>query len=222
MNQFQTPLASFALAVALAVALLAGAAVANAQTPAAPAATNLPAFKGAVGSANLPPAPPGLVWNRLREVDVGVLTPPTWKKLESSLPNGKVFGWTDQALDAKGSFDQGLLVRVIWPDAGTQDNEIAAEATLDLLGRNLEGDPANTLVLESNANRKGDKIVAIMRVRNQLEGKPAQIAQSLMVAAPKSGVVYQFIFLANEDKWEERYKYGATMLNSIFIQAPGE
>jgi hypothetical protein len=189
--------------------------LANAQTPTAPVT-----FKGQVEKAQLPAPPDQMVWNRIEAIDVAVLTPVGWNRVEGRLASGRVFGFSDKPLNAKRQFERGLTVKTLWIDNSKGQEVEAVDELLNQLTRALEGTPETTQLLDARTGNKAGKIISVVRVRTALPNETPEIGHALMIGDPSTGLVYQFLYVAPESEWEANWKIAEKILNNVFIQFP--
>ncbi len=214
--RISNPLLQFLASIAITAAL---SGVANAQSSAAASLAPV-TFSGLVDKAQLPAPPQDMVWNRIAAIDVAVLTPTGWNRIEGRLPSGHVFGFSDKPLNAKRQFERGLTVKALWIDNSKGQEVEAVDELLNQLTRALEGNPDTTQLLDARTGNKSGKIISVVRVRTTMPNEVPEIGHALMIGDPTTGLVYQFLYAAPESDWDANWKIAEKILNSVFIQFP--
>jgi hypothetical protein len=200
---------------------------AGGSTPSAPAkptqSSTIPpvTLNNSFNDAALPDAPDGFAWQKIEPIDVAVLTPIGWKEHQRDIGYSRIFAFSDEPLDAKGFFETGLTVKLLWhPYFMPGTEEKAVDDLLVGIAKGIKNNTADNTVIRGTREVQYGKPMLVVRYRNAPKGMTPIIVHTVAIGDPQTGLVYQFIFEGPESRWEKIWEIGDQIMSRLIILFP--
>ena len=165
---------------------------------------------GGASAGDLPPAPEGFAWERLKEIRGAFLRPAGWHFLHEE--RGSTQAWfvsAEEIRGEKGQFDTGLSLNAIKLQKGRAES--AAVRTLGGLSSKHE------VLISWSSEQEPLKIFGVLlRDRTRSDGVPLP-AQHLFIVNSKTNVLYMIGFESPESQWAEAWKKGEMMMTTFVL-----
>ena len=161
-----------------------------------------------VPAMELPQAPTGFSWREVPEIKAAFLMPNGWHFKRQAQGNTLAFFITQEDIDKEGRFNTGLTVNVLQKvKPGT-----AVEYAKTFIGRMATDKHAGEVWTRQFGPLHG---FGCRFKDTNATGTP--IVHMLMVANPKTGTLYLFIFEAPDADWPAARAKGEKIMNSLAV-----
>jgi hypothetical protein len=158
-------------------------------------------------AAERPQPPAGYSWQEVPEAKAALLKPDGWHYRLDVKQDGMLASITQEDVEKEGRFRTGLVVN-IFPKSKPGN---AVEYASAFITKIAEADNQKVF-----ANKIGPLETFSCRVHRK-SADESFITANLMVANPKTGTVYLFIFRAPEAGWKDAWVKGELMMNKLAI-----
>ncbi len=159
------------------------------------------------GAADRPTPPAGFSWQEVPEVKAALLKPDGWHFGQSAKGDEFTAHITQEDVEKEGRFRTGLVMNVFLKSKpGT-----AVEYAGAFIAKLAEGEGAQIY-----ARKVGPFETFGCRVHRPGPGEPA-LTHNLIVANPKTGTIYLFIFKAPQASWDEAWLKGEEIMKQMAI-----
>jgi hypothetical protein len=161
-----------------------------------------------VHAIDLPQASNGFSWKEIPEIKAAFLMPNGWHFKRHVQDGTLAFFITQEDIDKEGRFNTGLTVNVFRrAKPGT-----AVEYAKAFIGRMAATNHAGDVWARQFGPLQG---FGCRFRKTTAPGTP--IVHALLVANPKTGTLYLFLFEAPEAQWTDAWVKGELMMNSLAI-----
>lgn len=155
---------------------------------------------------NLPPPPTGFAWQEIRELKAALLRPSGWFFQREETKGTLAYFITKESIANGGEFQTGLTVNVF---RHKKDNAV---------------DSAKNFIDQLSAKKHGEKWAKDVGpfkefgcLTRDTDATGTTVAQTLIVANPKTNTLYLLIFESPEPNWDSAWKLGKTIFDSLAL-----